>query len=282
MHDHEKLSPWKAFWDRGGWWKAVIAAAVYYGLYQGAGFALYPLLGSLWGEPGSVSYVLLTTALPILIGGIILVLFAWSIGWLRELFGPQPIRGRGWMWIAVAVVLVFNIARFISIDYGTSGFPIIATWLLAGLFIGFAEEFLTRGIAVTLLRRAGHREWVVAVVSSLIFAGLHIGNAFGGQAIGATAFQVVYTFAFGICMYLALRVTGTIIAPILLHASTDPSIFLLTTYPSASPLTPIAGVGNIPVIIVGLVCLIFIRGRVEARADASPPARSADTASVEE
>ena len=35
----------------------------------------------------------------------------------------------------------------------------------------------------------------------------------------ATAFQLVYTFGFGVCMYLAMRVTGTIIAPILLHAS---------------------------------------------------------------
>ncbi len=53
-------------------------------------------------------------------------------------------------------------------------------------------------------------------------------------------------------MYLALRVTGNIIWPILLHATTDPSIFLLTAYPGASPLTPIADFGNILVIITGL------------------------------
>ena len=41
-------------------------------------------------------------------------------------------------------------------------------------------------------------------------------------------------------MYLALRVTGNIIWPILLHATTDPSIFLLTAYPGSGSLTPIA------------------------------------------
>ena len=41
-----------------------------------------------------------------------------------------------------------------------------------------------------------------------------------------TLIQLVYTFAFGICMYLTLRVTGNLIWPILLHASADPSTFL--------------------------------------------------------
>ena len=104
------------------------------------------------------------------------------------------------------------------------------------------------------------------MTSAAIFAGLHTGNAFGGQPILATAFQVFYTFAFGICMYLALRVTGNIIWPILLHATTDPSIFLLTAYPGASPLTPIANLGNILVIITGLALVGFIRGRVSPKA----------------
>ena len=68
-------------------------------------------------------------------------------------------------------------------------------------------------------------------------------------------------------MYLTLRVTGNIIWPILLHASTDPSIFLHTAYPSDSPLTAFAGLGNIAVIATGLILLIFIRGRVDAPSD---------------
>ncbi|MCY1693529.1 CPBP family glutamic-type intramembrane protease [Curtobacterium sp. SL109] len=59
-----------------------------------------------------------------------------------------------------------------------------------------------------------------------LFALLHGSNLFTGQALGPTLLQMVYTFFFGFCMYLALRVTRTIVAPILLHASTDPSIFM--------------------------------------------------------
>ena len=257
------MSPWKRFWEKGGWWKAVILAAVYYGLYQLLGFIVVPLFPPV--EPNSAAYILIFYALPIFLGGVLLVIFGLSLGWLRELFGRQPIRGSWWMWIAVAVVLLFNILHFATIDYGAAGFDVVAAWLLAGLFIGFAEEVLTRGYVVNLMRKAGHSEIAVATVSAAVFAGLHAGNLFGGQPLLATAIQLLYTFAFGICMYLALRVTGNIIWPILLHATTDPSIFLHAAYPTEGALASLAGLGNPVVILTGLVLLIFIRGRVAAR-----------------
>ncbi|BDZ38004.1 CPBP family intramembrane glutamic endopeptidase [Microbacterium suwonense] len=122
---------------------------------------------------------------------------------------------------------------------------------------------LTRGFVVNLLRKAGSGELVVAVVSSALFALLHSGNLLTGQSLLATGVQLVYTFAFGVCMYLAMRVTGTIIAPILLHASTDPSIFLQVQYPADASLGTFANLGNWAVILVGLIALFFIRGRVD-------------------
>ncbi|MDF0512248.1 CPBP family intramembrane metalloprotease [Agromyces sp. H3Y2-19a] len=252
-------TPWRRFWERGGWWRSLLAVVAYYTLYQGGSFLFGPLLAGI-DDPAMAVFV--GTALPIALGGVILVVFAVSLGWLRELFGPQPIRGRGWMWIAVGVVLLFNVLRFATVDYAEAGAAMVITWLVAGLFIGFAEETLTRGFVVNLMRRHGYREISVAVVSAALFAALHAGNLLSGQSPFATLLQLVYTFAFGLCMYLALRVTGHLIWPILLHASTDPSIFLQTAYPAEGALTGIAGLGNVGVIITGLVLLIFIRGRV--------------------
>lgn len=263
MTDGTTGSGWKRFWDRGDWWRALILAAGYFVLYQLASLLMLPFVDGL--EEGSAASVFVLYAVPILFGGIILVAFAASVGWLRGLFVAQPIRGRGWMWIAVAVVLVFNVLRFVTTDLGAAGFEYVATWLLAGLFIGFAEEVLTRGFVVNMMRKAGHTEIAVATVSAAIFAGLHAGNLISGQSPLATGIQLLYTFAFGICMYLALRVTGTLIAPILLHASTDPTIFLQTAFPAPGSLTGIAALGNFAVIITGLVLMIFIRGRVQPR-----------------
>lgn len=255
---------WKKFWDRGGWWKAVILVLVYYGLYQaGSFFIVGPLFSSVWGEPGSASYVFFTVAMPIVLASVVLVLFGLSIGWLKELFGRQPIRGRGWMWIAVIAVLLFNVLHLFSIDYDKAGFEVVFTWLLAGLVIGFAEEVLTRGYVVNLMRRAGHPEIAVVFASAGLFALLHLGNLFtSSQGLLATLIQFFYTFFFGVCMYLALRVTGNLIVPILLHASTDPTIFLSGLYPVAGPAATIGNLGNFAVILVGLVLVIFVRGRV--------------------
>lgn len=266
MTEQSKTSGWQRFWERGGWWKGLLAAAVYYGLYQLASLALIPLVRPLVGSANSIQTILLAYALPIAIGGVILVIFALSLGWLKELFARQPIRGGRWMWIAVAVVLLFNILRFAATDYGKAGFGFVAAWLLAGLFIGFAEEVLTRGIVVNLMRKAGHPEIAVALVSSAIFAALHAGNLFTGQALFPTLVQLVYTFAFGICMYLSLRITGSLIWPILLHASTDPSIFISTAYPAGGAVSAVAGLGNIVVIVFGLLAIIFIRGRLGQKA----------------
>lgn len=49
--------------------------------------------------------------------------------------------------------------------------------LFTGLCIGLAEELVTRGLTVNLLRRAGYGEKAVILLSSLIFALMHSVNA---------------------------------------------------------------------------------------------------------
>lgn len=263
-------SGWVRFWDSGRWWKAVVLAATYFVVYQLLSLSVSPLV-PFAGEPGTASYVLVFFAVPVFLGCVVLIAFGASVGWLRGLFARQPIGGGGWMWIAVVVVLLFNILHLASVDYGSAPVDYVLTFLLTGLFIGFAEEVLTRGYVVRIMRDAGHPEMVVALVSAALFALLHAGNLLSGQALAATLLQLVYTFFFGILMYLSMRVTRTIITPILLHASTDPSIFMHTQYPAGGALGSVAGLGNIAVIVVGLVLVFFIRGRVEGAALARAP-----------
>jgi membrane protease YdiL (CAAX protease family) len=254
-------SSWRRFWERGDWWRAVLLAAVYYGVYQLLSLlvgAIFGLEGGIRGESGSAMDVFIGTGLPILLGALVLLAFAASLGWLRELFGPQPLRGRRWMWIGIAVVLVINVSALASVDYSSAGAALVASWLLTGLFVGLAEELLTRGFVVNLMRKAGHGEVAVALVSAGVFAALHAGNFFtSDQGLATTASQVVYTFFFGIIMYLALRLTRRLIWPILLHASTDPTISLFAAHPSSgNPLSIVASLSTYLVIITGAVLLV--------------------------
>ncbi len=271
MTTHETTSGWQAFWSRGGWWRAVLLAVGYIALYLGAGLLIGALFGDridgddLLSSPQSVFFGLTAG---VLIGSLILAAFAASLGWLPRLFGRQPIGGRWWMWLAPLLTVAAVVLRLLGIDYGQYTAGVIATTFVTGLFIGFAEEVLCRGLVVTMLRDAGKSEWVVMVLSSLVFALLHSTNILSGQPLLTVALTVVFAFGFGACMYLTLRGTGNLIWPVLLHALYDPTQFLATggvdeTH-SADPsaLLELAAPANILYVVLGVVALLAVRGRV--------------------
>lgn len=267
------------FWDRGGFWKAVGVAAVYIALFVGVSLLIGNLFGHLIDEGGplaSGTNVIILLLAPIAVGAVLIVVFLAIIGWLRPIFGRQPIGGRWWMWIAVAVVAYPIVLRLIGIDYGAFKPEVIVLTLVTGLFIGIAEELVTRGAAVALLRKAGYRELVVAVLSSAIFAAMHTVNALGSGLTPTIGILVVYTFFFGVCMYLVMRVTGSIVWAIVLHGLTDPTLFLAnggidatSSAVAQNPLLTIAASGNIAVIAFGVIALFLIRGRVISPAAAT-------------
>jgi len=275
-----RTTGWTGFWDRGGWWKAVALSAVYLAVYLGVGWVIDRTAGDaidfddVFGDARSV---FLAVALPLIIGSIVLFAFAASVRWLpRPLFGRQPVTGRWWMWIAPVLVAITFLLRLFGIDWASYTGGVIATTFLAGLFVGIAEEVLTRGIIVTLLRRQGYREWAVAVLSSLVFALLHTTNLLSGQALVTVLTTIGFAFGFGMMMYLTLRVTGNLVWPIVLHALTDPSTILATggidvAGSNQSPLLTFAGLSTIVFLVVALIAMVVIRGNAHGRAAAGEP-----------
>ncbi|MCM3779750.1 CPBP family intramembrane glutamic endopeptidase [Microbacterium hydrocarbonoxydans] len=274
-------STWLRFWNRGGWWRAVLVAAAYIGLYLGAS----QLIGILFAgrfDPadqfGSASTVAITLLLPVVVGSLILLAFAVSVKWLPELFGRQPGRGRGWMWIAPVIVVLAAVLRIAGTDWSAYSIGVVLVTFAAGLFIGLSEELLTRGLAVNLLRKGGYSERWVMVLSSLIFALLHSTNLLGGQALGTVLITMAFTFFFGVAMYLTLRVTGSLVWPILLHAITDPTTFLATggidtAAAAPNPLLSIAGISVYLYAILTIVALFLVKGHLARQADDSAPLR---------
>lgn len=273
----ENPSGWTTFWEKGDWWRAVLVAVVYLALYLAAGQAVGALFGDrvdtddLFASAQSVFFGLF---LPLLLGSIVATAFVASLGWFPALFARQPIRGRWWMWIAPVLVLMAVVLRLLGIDYASYAGGVVLVTFAAGLLVGFVEEILTRGIAVKMLRDAGRSEWVVMVVSSAIFAGMHSINLLSGQELVTVLATVGFTFGFGICMYLTLRATGNLIWPMLIHGLYDPTLFLATgaidevTNGTESVFLTLAGPANILFILLAIVALIFVRGRVgQDRAD---------------
>jgi membrane protease YdiL (CAAX protease family) len=277
---------WRAFWNRGGWWKALVAAAVYLALYLGAGQLIGLIAGdaidrdNLLATPQSVFIAL---GLPPLVGGVILVLFAWSVGWLRPLFARRPQQPSRWMWAAPVLVVLAIVLRAAGVDYGSYTAAVILATFAAGIFVGFAEELLTRGVVVDLLRRHGYGEWAVMLLSTLVFALLHSANLLSGFSVDTVLLTVGFAFGFGICMYLTLRVTGTILVPMLLHALYDPTVILATGGVDAhgaseahNPLVALGGLSTFAFLLLAVIALFLVRGRLAGPAAGAPGLETAE------
>jgi len=271
-HEHIAENGWQRFWNRGGWWKALLLTVAYAALYEGFGLLDGTVFGGLvnkeniFADPQSVFFGL---AFPILLGGLALLVFVATLKWLGEIFGPQPIRGSWWMWIVVVLLIIPIALHLAATNWGAYPVGVILVTLLTGVFVGFAEELLTRGLAVNLLRRAGYGEKAVMLLSSALFAILHSVNLLTGQPLVNVAVTVAYTFGFGVMMYLVLRVTDSIIWPMLIHAATDPTTILATggvdvhtETAGAAGLLSLAGVFNFVYIAVAILAIFLVKGKV--------------------
>lgn len=97
---------------------------------------------------------------------------------------------------------------------------------------------------------------------------MHSIDGIGSHMTWQIGVLMVYTFFYGICMYLVMRVTGSIVWAILLHGITDPTLFLATggvdtgTAAASNVFLSIAQSGNFAVILFGAVAVFLIRGQV--------------------
>ncbi|QAB17570.1 CPBP family intramembrane metalloprotease [Leucobacter muris] len=286
MVEYARKNRWQVFWNRGNWWKALLLVVGYWGVYQLIGLGTSTLFHSFVDRQNPLSSptsIFFTVALPIIIAGGLLLLFAVSLGWVRDPFGRQPLPGRPWMWLAVVLVLIPVVVRLVAANWAAYSIATVLTLLFLGLCIGFTEELLTRGFVVKMLRDGGHGEKTVLVLSSAYFATLHAGNALGGQTTQTVLVTVAYTFGFGAMMYLSLRVTGRIFWAILLHAATDPTTMLATggidthssTGSTSQGLLSVAGLFDFVYIALALVALLLVKNREGRAAEAPLEATSA-------
>lgn len=219
----------RGFLNKGGFWPLLAVVVAYFAIYLPAGRIAARVADRSYSEADTLSsvgavFVQLTAAL--IVGSIVLIAFTTLMGWNAEIFGRQSIYRSRWMWLAPVVVVIPILMRVFGIDWGGPAVSVILMMLATGALIGFSEELLFRGIAVKMLRSAGHREFSVAWVSALLFSVSHSLNIFSGGAPRTVALTVAYTLGFGLLMYLSMRVIGFIAGAMILHGLTDPTTFL--------------------------------------------------------
>lgn len=274
MSDPQHSNGWRRFWHRGTWWKALLLVVGYWLVYQLIGLGTSALFHDVIdaADPlSSPASIFFGVALPILLSGLLLIVLAASLGWARGLFRREPLPGRRWMWLAVLLVLIPIVLRLIGTRWSAYAVATVLAILALGLCVGFAEELLTRGFVVNILRSGGYGERAVLVLSASYFAIMHAGNALQGQPLSTVLGTVVYTFGFGALMYLSLRVTGRLVWAILLHAATDPTTILATggidahnaATAGTSGLIGVAGIFSFVYVAFALVAIFLVTNRTK-------------------
>ena len=93
------------------------------------------------------------------------------------------------------------------------------------LCVGLFEETAFRGFVFPLvlgkLSDRKHGAALSVIVSSGIFAFVHLLNLFSGASVGATIMQVGYTFLIGCMCNVILIATESLLFPVLIHAAFD-------------------------------------------------------------
>ena len=96
-------------------------------------------------------------------------------------------------------------------------------YFMENLYGPFLEEFIYRGLLFTLVRHAGYGGIVSSILSSITFSLSHFRHVFDiyftKRMIPHLIFQSFYTLLFGFYTCYAYNYSGTIFAPILLHAT---------------------------------------------------------------
>ncbi|MEM8620555.1 MAG: CPBP family intramembrane glutamic endopeptidase [Actinomycetota bacterium] len=191
---------------------------VYLLIIQGLGVLLS--LGSDLGyaEFPDIESTLRGITIPVSLSVVFVIAIISWLGWWPDITTERP-KVASWVWIVPGLLVV---AAAMVTDYGNlaeQDASLILTVAGTSLLVGIGEELMFRGVSIQVLRRHGLTEANVALWSSVIFGGVHITNviAEGPRAV----FQVVIVAFAGYFFYLTYRVSGTIVAPILMHAYWD-------------------------------------------------------------
>ncbi|QHC58617.1 type II CAAX endopeptidase family protein [Rathayibacter sp. VKM Ac-2760] len=205
-------------------WVGVVAAVFYVVIAAVVGTLLDPLAG---GDE-TLDFVI-GTWLPVGVLIVVGLLFARRAGWLREAWtAPSPFtERRRWWLLAIPVALALQILVILaSVPWSERALPMVLIFLIGSLLIGVGEELYFRGLFRVAVR-GHHGELAALLITSVAFGLAHtVGYLFNGVPAPATALAVVFLAMDGALFYGALRATGTLWVPIVLHGLGDFARFL--------------------------------------------------------
>jgi hypothetical protein len=169
---------------------------------------------------------MLRSVIPSLAAGSVLVgLLGLWLGWWGAAMRDRRRTRVGWALAAPAIYLVIALGTLAGTEWGNVSTDFLLVAIALGVLVGFAEEFVCRGLLVVGLRGTFH-EVAVWALTCVMFGLMHGVNIFLGAPVRDTVLQVVLAAVQGSAFYILRRFFGTLVVAMLLHGLWDMSIFV--------------------------------------------------------
>ncbi|WP_439690092.1 CPBP family intramembrane glutamic endopeptidase [Curtobacterium sp. SP.BCp] len=223
----------------------------------------YPSLGQ------TVDSVVRSLVVPEGIAVAALAVVVTALGWWRIATVDPTRTPLRWTMIAPLGVLLVCLVRLPLVDWSALPVRYFLLLTVGVLFVGVFEELMTRGVLLVGLRRR-LPEFAVWAVSCVLFGLLHLLNILAGAGVGPTLLQVVFAASFGSTLYVARRLTGSLLAPVLLHAFWDFGSIGYSTTADPSDLSALTVAGVIGLFSFGLLAFGIVAGGMVAWRDDRP------------
>jgi hypothetical protein len=195
-------------------------------LYAAIVVGVQKLSGIPYTDFGDSTSAMVRSVIPSLaLGAAAVALLGWWTGWWGAALRDRHRTRVGWTLTAPVIYLVITLGTFAATDWGniSGGFLLVA--LALGILVGFAEEFVCRGLLIVGLRGTFH-EVAVWALTCILFGFMHGVNVLLGAPVSDTAVQVAMAAVQGSAFYILRRHFGTLVWAMLLHGLWDMSVFV--------------------------------------------------------
>jgi membrane protease YdiL (CAAX protease family) len=197
-----------------------------YVVYLAIFYATWAINGVKYTEIGqSTETIKLWYAIPTLLASSFVLAVVTLLGWWKDILYDKKKSEPKWALLLPTAMLIVILANFTSINFSNLTYSLLFWSIAGGIGVGLGEEIITRGSLLIGLRTK-YNEGLAWLISTLIFAALHIPNIFFGLAFHLMIVQVFLTFIMGTAFYVMRRISGTLIVAIVLHGLWDTSVFL--------------------------------------------------------
>ncbi len=117
--------------------------------------------------------------------------------------------------VVLIVYILLNANKFLQ-DYQDNLLVLLVS-IGATFFGAFSEELFFRGYIFTLLKKEGYSTYKGIILSSLLFAGMHVINVFRYSDVWSVINQIAFSFLIGILLCSLFALTKNILAVSLYH-----------------------------------------------------------------